>query len=358
VEIEIDRGATNAPLRLLFSGDIGPGQKLLQAEPEGPIGVDYLVCESTYGDRDRPELSREQRRAMLGEEVRRAAAFQGPLIIPSFAVERTQELLVDLFLLTRNGSIPSGPIFVDSPLATRASAIFERHAGEIESGSVLLEALNSGDIRFTETAEQSKAINRLSGFFIVIAASGMCDAGRIRHHLKANLWRRNATIMMAGYQAQGSLGRILVDGASRVRIQGEEVDVKARIVQFDLYSGHADAAELVSWVASRLPVRSAVFLTHGEETGLAGLRDRLSSTFASDRIVLPLIDDAYELGPASARQVDLNRPRRLKPEKVARLDWHNDLSKLLIEVTDQVNTAADERSRAAIIRRLRRALKG
>ncbi len=221
---------------------------------------------------------------------------------------------------------------------------------------MLLEALNSGDIRFTETAEQSKAINRLSGFFIVIAASGMCDAGRIRHHLKANLWRRNATIMMAGYQAQGSLGRILVDGASRVRIQGEEVDVKARIVQFDLYSGHADAAELVSWVASRLPVRSAVFLTHGEETGLAGLRDRLSSTFASDRIVLPLIDDAYELGPASARQVDLNRPRRLKPEKVARLDWHNDLSKLLIEVTDQVNTAADERSRAAIIRRLRRAL--
>ena len=116
---------------------------------------------------------------MLGEEVRRAAAFQGPLIIPSFAVERTQELLVDLFLLTRNGSIPSGPIFVDSPLATRASAIFERHAGEIESGSVLLEALNSGDIRFTETAEQSKAINRLSGFFIVIAASGMAESAII-----------------------------------------------------------------------------------------------------------------------------------------------------------------------------------
>lgn len=357
VEMEIDGGETNAPLRLLFSGDIGPGQKLLQTEPEGPKGVDYLVCESTYGDRERPELSRDQRRAMLGEEVKRAAAAQGPLIIPSFAVERTQELLVDLFLLTHDASFPSGPIFVDSPLATRASAIFERHAGEMESGGTLLKALNSGDIRFTETVEQSKAINRLSGFFIVIAASGMCDAGRIRHHLKANLWRRNATIMMAGYQAQGSLGRILIDGASRVRIQGEEIDVKARIVQFDLYSGHADATELVSWVASRSPVRSTIFLTHGEESGLAGLRDRLSPTFAPDRIVLPLIDDAYELGFSSARQVDLNRPRRLKPEKVARLDWHNDLSKLLIEVTDQVNTAADERSRAAIIRRLRRALK-
>ena len=358
VELEIDRGEINAPLRLLFSGDIGPGQKLLQAEPEGPTGVDYLVCESTYGDRDRPELSRDQRRAMLGEEVKRAAASRGPLIIPSFAVERTQELLVDLFLLTRNGSIPSGPIFVDSPLATRASAVFERHAGEIESGRVLLEALNSGDIRFTETAEQSKAINRLSGFFIVIAASGMCDAGRIRHHLKANLWRRNATILMAGFQAQGSLGRILIDGATRVRIQGEEVDVKARIAQFDLYSGHADATELVSWVVSRSPVHGTIFLTHGELSGLTGLRDRLSSIFESRRIVVPLIDDAYELRPSTARQVDLNRPRRLKPERIARLDWHNDLSKLLIEVTEQVNTAADERSRATIIRRLRRALEG
>ena len=356
VEIEIDRDETDAPLRLLFSGDIGPGQKLLQAEPQGPKGVDYLVCEATYGNRERPEVSRDQRRAMLGEEVRRAAASQGPLIIPSFAVERTQELLVDLYLLARSGSIPSGPIFVDSPLATRASTIFERHAGEIEGGGTLLEALKSGNVRFTETVEQSKAINRLSGFFIVIAASGMCDAGRIRHHLKANLWRANATVMMAGYQAQGSLGRILIDGAPRVRIQGDEVNVKARIVSFDLYSGHADASELVSWATNRAPVHGTLFLTHGEEAELASLRDRLSTAFASDRIVLPFIDDAFELAPSGARQIDLNRPRRLKPEKIARLDWHNDLSKLLMEITDQVNSAADERSRATVIRRLRRAL--
>jgi len=355
VEIEIDR-ETGAPLRVLFSGDIGPGHKLLQAEPEGPSGVDYLICESTYGDREREELSRDQRRGLLGEEVRRAAAAQGPLIIPSFAVERTQELLVDLFLLTRTEAIPSARIFVDSPLATRASAIFERHAQEIEGGDALIQALNSSDIRFTETTEQSKAINRLTGFHIVISASGMCDAGRIRHHLKANLWRRNATVMMAGYQAQGTLGRILVDGASRVRIQGEEVDVKARIVQFDFYTGHADATELVSWVQGRSPVRATIFLTHGEEASLAGLSDRLSSTVAPERIVTPLIDDAYELAPSGARQVDINRPRRLKPEKVARLDWHNDLSKLLIEVSDHVSTAVDERSRAAMIRRLRRAL--
>lgn len=356
VEIEIDRGATDAAVRLLFSGDVGPGQKLFQTEPEGPAGVDYLICESTYGDRDRPEVSRDQRRAMLAEEVGRAAASQGPLIIPSFAVERTQELLVDLFLLARSGSTPPGAIFVDSPLATRASAIFERHASEIEGGQILLEALRSDMIRFTETVEESKAINRLTGFFIVIAASGMCDAGRIRHHLKANLWRHNATVMMAGYQAQGTLGRILVDGASRVRIQGEEIDVKARIAQFDLYSGHADASELVAWVTKRSPVRNTIFLTHGEEAGLSGLRNRLLSLAGSDRIVMPLIDDAYQLGPGGSTQIDVNKPRRLRPEKVARLDWHNDLSKLLIDVTDRVNSATDERSRAVIIRRLRRAL--
>jgi metallo-beta-lactamase family protein len=356
VEIEIDRGGTGAPLRLLFSGDVGPGQKLFQTEPEGPTGVDYLICESTYGDRDRPEVSRDHRRAMLGEEVRRAAVSQGPLIIPSFAVERTQELLADLFLLARSESTPSGAIFVDSPLATRASTIFERHASEMENGETLLEALRSNTIRFTETVEQSKAINRLTGFFIVIAASGMCDAGRIRHHLKANLWRHNATVMMAGYQAQGTLGRILVEGATRVRIQGEEIDVKARITQFDLYSGHADASELVAWVTKRSPVRNTIFLTHGEESGLSGLRDRLSPMVGSDRILMPLIDDAYELGPSGARQIDVNKPRRVKPEKVARLDWHNDLSKLLIDVADRVNSAADERGRAVIIRRLRQAL--
>ncbi|MEQ1942133.1 MBL fold metallo-hydrolase [Mesorhizobium sp. VNQ89] len=356
VEIEIDSDTQEGPLRLLFSGDIGPGQKLLQPEPDGPSGVDYLICESTYGDRDRSEISRASRRAMLGEEVRRAAEQRGPLVIPSFAVERTQELLVDLYLLARDGSIPSGPIFVDSPLATRASAVFERHAAEIEGGEELLAALRSDTIHFTETVEQSKAINRLSGFFIVIAASGMCDAGRIRHHLKANLWRHNATIMTAGFQAQGSLGRILLDGASRVRIQGEEIDVKARIEQFDFYSGHADASELVSWVKKRFPVRRSIFLTHGEEPGLNGLRDRISSSLGYNRLIMPLIDDAYELGPDAAREIDVNRPRRLKPEKVARLDWHNDLSRLIIDITQKVNAAADERARSAVIRRLRRGL--
>lgn len=344
------------PLRLLFSGDIGPSFKLLQSDPQGPEGVDYLICESTYGDRERPTISTGERRAHLAAEVRKAAEANGPLIIPSFAVERTQELLVDLYQLMKTHAVPSAPIFVDSPLATRASEIFERHAAEVEQGEALRSALNSHGIRFTETVEQSKAIDRLTGFFVVIAASGMCDAGRIRHHLKANLWRRNATVMLAGFQAQGTLGRILLDGAPKVRIQGEEIEVKARISLFDLYSGHADASELVAWVKARLPVHQTVFLTHGEEEAIAALRERLAEQFPREAILTPHLDDVFDLTGTGCSPVKAVEPQRLLPEKVAHLDWHNDLSKLLLDVSEAVDTAADERGRSAIIRRLRRAL--
>ena len=354
-ELEIDGGG-RSPMRIVFSGDIGPGHKLLQTDPQGPSGVDYLVCEATYGDRDRPDVSPDRRRTMLGEIVRGAARANGPLIIPSFAVERTQELLVDLHLLMQTGEIPRAPIFVDSPLATRASAIFQRHADKIENGDVLRQALISAELRFTDTVEQSKAINRLTGFFVVIAASGMCDAGRIRHHLKANLWRKNATVMMAGYQVQGSLGRILLDGARRVRIQGEEIEVRANVTLFDLYSGHADAAELLDWIMARGPIGQSLFLTHGEEEGLAGLAERLKGSFPASRIIKPQLDDAFRLGPGGCVPIEINHARRLKPESVGRLDWHNDLSKLLLDVSEAVNSAADERGRAKIIRQIQRAL--
>ena len=356
VELELRQAGEEKPLRFLFSGDIGPRHKLLQPDPEGPHGLDYVICESTYGDRERGEYSPEARRSELRAEIIKAIDAGGPLLVPSFAVERTQELLVDLFLLMRDGGIPEFPIFVDSPLATRASRVFEQHADEIEHGDILRRALNASHIRFTETVEQSKAINRLRGFFVVIAASGMCDAGRIRHHLKTNLWRRGATVMLAGFQAQGSLGRILVDGASRVRIQGEEIEVNARVRQLDLYSGHADATELATWVNERMPIGKTVFLTHGEEAGLNALRKRLSTLIGEERIIAPQLDEAFELGRDGAHRIETEKIRRLPPEKVARLDWHNDLSKLLLDVSETVGKAADERGRSAIIRRLRRAL--
>lgn len=356
VEIEIGSMNASKPMRLLFSGDLGPQHKLLQPDPRAPFDLDYLICESTYGDRERGEVTPESRRALLQAEVKRAADMRGPLVIPSFAVERTQELLVDLHMLMVSGAIPPAPIIVDSPLATRASEIFERHSSEIEQGAALVKALNSGDIRFTETVEQSKAINRLSGFFIIIAASGMCDAGRIRHHLKNNLWRRNATIMMVGFQAQGSLGRILLDGADRVRIQGEEIQVKASIRQLDLYSGHADATELFNWVEERMPVSRGILLSHGEPEAMSALKSRLAAILPADRILMPQLDAGYDLGTEGARLVEESRQARLPPEKVAHLDWHNELSKLLLDVNEAITNEADERGRKLIIRRLRRAL--
>lgn len=338
-------------MSILFSGDVGPRHKLLQEDPAGPAGIDYLVCESTYGDRAREPVTDEGRRRHLRDEVRAAIAARGPLIIPSFAVERTQELLVDLTLLVESGELPAIPIFIDSPLATKASAVFARHHGDIEQGDVLRRAMQSAQVRFTETVEQSKAISRIHGFFIVISASGMCEAGRIRHHLRDWLWRAEATILLIGYQAQGTLGRILQDGAPRVRIQGDAIEVRARIRTMDLYSGHADAGGLIDWISARRPIGRGIFLVHGEAPAREALRARLDDK----NIFLPQLDDIYELTADGARSV-VPATRRMAPEKLGHLDSHNDLSRLLLDIGTAVDRIADERGRAVLIRRLRRAL--
>src|SRR5690606_13344642 len=183
---------------------------------------DYVVCESAYGDTDREDATDERRRMVLRDEVRAAQKPNGALIIPSFAVERAQELISDLVQLMSEGKLPTVPIYVDSPLATKASRVFANHAAELDRGDEVVRALHARNVRFTETVEQSKALDRLRYFHIVIAASGMCEAGRIRYRLKNWLWRDEATVLLVGYQAQGTLGRILQDGAAAVRIQGEE----------------------------------------------------------------------------------------------------------------------------------------
>lgn len=353
IELEVDTH-TDKPLRLLFSGDIGPAHKLLQPGPTAPKDLDYVICESTYGDIDRPEASPERRLEILENEVDGAAKAGGALLIPSFAVERTQELLVDLVQLMDSGRVPNAPIFVDSPLATRASAVFEKHAGDIGNGEALRQALRAPQVRFTESVEQSKAIARIRGFHVVIAASGMCEAGRIRHHLKEWLWREAATILFVGFQAQGTLGRILLDGASRVRLMGEEVQVRARIRSVDLYSGHADGPELATWLAGRAAVSGAVFLTHGEVQAIDRLEERLLRAQSGLRIVTPTLDSAYTLEGETLHR--LEGPVRLAPDSAGRRDWHNELSTLILDIDDAVAQAADERARKQIIRRLRKAL--
>lgn len=360
IEVEIpQRGAgEDKPLRFLFSGDIGPEHKLFHPDPEAPRNLDFLTCEATYGNRSRPALDIDARRARLAEEINRAVnGGEGVLVIPAFSVERTQELLLDIDHLMRGGTIRHSLVFLDSPLAIEATKAFARHAGDLEDIASSGALLANENFVFTETALESKRINSYVNDIIIIAASGMCEAGRIRHHLKRRLWQENATIMMVGFQAAGTLGRLLLDGRKTVRIQGETVRVKARIVDLDIYSGHADAQELQNWVLERLPVRGAIFLTHGEPQALSALKERLADAgLSADKIVIPRLDDAFELKPRAAALHAVDGEPRLEPEAVARLDWHNDLAQLSLDIVDELENAADENARQKILRRLRRAL--
>ncbi len=356
VEVEVtDDGGK--PVRILFSGDIGPDNKMLQPDPEAPANFDFVVCESTYGGRDRFERDEAGRRAILATEVNEAARRKGALLIPSFAVERTQELVTDLVKLMDEGQIPKANIFIDSPLATKATHIFTKYSRALQHGGDLMRAFSSPYVRSTESVEDSKALARFTGFRIIVAASGMCEAGRIRHHLKNHLWQPSTTVLMAGFQAEGSLGRILQDGAKMVTIMGEPINVKATVRRIEDYSGHADGPELVQWVKERLPIGRTIFLTHGEEEGQTALAADLKALgLPHDCIIAPTLDSVYELsGTSCAYLAEETRPR-IDPTMVARLDSHNDLADLILDIQSAMSKAADEKARGVILRRLRRAL--
>ncbi|MBD8892686.1 MBL fold metallo-hydrolase RNA specificity domain-containing protein [Roseibium litorale] len=355
VEIEV-QSETEKPMRLLFSGDIGPDFKLLHPDPEGPVNIDYLFCESTYGDRERKDVEPKQRRKILAHEVREANKLGGALIIPSFAVERAQELLSDLGQLMADGELPPIPVYIDSPLAIQATQVFARHAQELEQEAKFLQGLNSRNLHFSQTAEQSKALDRVRGFHIVIAASGMCEAGRIRHRLKNWLWREAATVLIVGFQAQGTLGRILLEGAQNVRIQGEDIAVRARIRSIDQYSGHADKTELLGWIKERQPVHKGVFLVHGEEEAMGELAAEVRRLLGEEKVLMPCLDACYELTPGGAVAVSEGILPRLALEQVAHLDWHNEVTKLILDINEQLRMIEDDKSRAVLIRKLRRAL--
>ena len=197
----------------------------------------------------------------------------------------------------------------------------------------------------------------MKGGAIIIAGSGMCDAGRIRHHLKQNLWRSSATVLLVGYQAPGSLGSLLAAGAGAVTIFGEDLRVKAAIRQIDVYSGHADGDELINWLMDRMPVKSGIFLTHGEEEALSAMRAGLEAKGVEpERIVIPQLDDAVDLSAGHAAIKFKKKARRLTPEAVRGPDWHNDLAEFTLRLREKMEAAADDRSRRKIIRRVVRAL--
>ena len=354
IEIEV-RDEAGKSTSFLFSGDIGTKARLLEADSSGPAGIDHLICESTYGDRVRETLSLESRRATLLREMLAARARGGALLIPSFAVERTQELLVDIVSLMESRSLPECPIFIDSPLASRATEIFEAHADELADGPALIRAIGSNVVRFTRTTDESKAISRLKSFHIILSASGMCEAGRIRHHLRNWLWHKGATVLLVGFQAQGMLGRILLEGAREVRLMGEQIRVGATIRSLDVYSGHADANELVDWVRARQPVRGTVFLTHGEEQASMALGQRLGDIMPKATVTIPTLDDCFEISGLEVAQHCEGAPR-LQPQMPGHVDWHNDLSNLILDIDAATRSQPDEKGRARLLRRLRRAL--
>lgn len=356
VELEVMIPGHQKPMRLLFSGDIGPAYKLLHPDPEGPSGVDYVICESTYGGTDRPAASDEMRRVVLRDEVKAAISPDGALLIPSFAVERAQELISDLTRLMADGDLPQIPIYVDSPLASRATEVFHRHSDSLEHGQAFDRALHAPQLNFTHDVEDSKALDHVTGFHIVIAASGMCEAGRIRHRLKRWLWNDAATVLFVGYQANGTLGRILLDGAKTVRIQGDPYDVRARLRRIDLYSGHADGPELEAWIAARTPISCALFLTHGEEPAMEALESRMAQRLGDTPILRPVLDESFTLTPVGPQANTNAAEPRIRPEHVGRLDWHNDVSKLFLDLNEALSTTTDEKSRGVLIRAVRRAL--
>ena len=355
VIVETDEG----PVRILFSGDIGPGGRDYSQDPDGPAGVDHLVLESTYGDRERKHIDPTTRRKMLADELNAARKSGGPMLIPAFAVERSQELLADILTLIETEQVPPVDIFLDSPLAIKATKIFvERGWNAARDFNPFQDVRASERLRFLDKPWDSDTLDKLTGWHIILAGSGMCDAGRIRKHLKRWLWNRQATVLLAGYQATGTLGRLLADGADRVRIQGDDIRVAAHVRILDVYSGHADAKALADWAVARGPVSGTTFLAHGEPPALEALKERLTANaFVGAHIEIADLDSTYRLSRSSAR-LTKDRPPRIRAPAASSLDWHNSRARLLIELENRLDHATSDADREALIAQLGAALSG
>lgn len=287
-------------LKVVYSGDLGRPNLPILRDPYAVQDVDCLILESTYGDRphDTPADAEEQLRRIVLDTVHRG----GKVIIPAFAVGRTQELVYALHRLALAGRIPDIPIFVDSPLAVNVTEIFRLHPecydreinAFIERADVE-DAFGFRRLKYVRDVEESKALNTLKEPAIIISASGMCEAGRILHHLKNNVEDVRNTILFVGFQAENTLGRKLVDGWKRVRIFGEEYTVRAAIETIDGYSAHADRSELLGYVrqVQRTGLRR-VFLVHGEETASLSLAEAIRE-LGVPQVHVPMPGDTVEL---------------------------------------------------------------
>ena len=255
--------------RLVFSGDIGRKGLSIIRDPVIPTAANAVIMESTYGNRDHDTVG--DARAQLGAVVRDTAARGGRIMIPSFAVGRTQEILYNLNGLLREGAIPAIPIYVDSPLAIDTTTVFEMHPEVFDRSEELVtkakELFHFPQVHFTRTVEESKSLNTMRGPMIIIAASGMAETGRILHHLQHGAGDPHNTILFVGYQAEGTLGRRIEEKPQTIRIYGDDIPLRAQVSVIDGYSAHADRTELTAWidgVRATSPNLGPVFLVHGD----------------------------------------------------------------------------------------------
>ncbi|MEP7367259.1 MAG: MBL fold metallo-hydrolase [Acidobacteriota bacterium] len=269
-------------VRLAFSGDVGRANLPILRDPEPPPEADYLILESTYGGRlhKHDEVVLEK----LRETIVRTAARGGRVIIPAFAVGRTQQIVLMLHQLCCGNGIPDIPIFVDSPLAINATEAYRAHPEcfDEETNAYLN---NSEDpfgfhrLRYVREASESKALNDLRGPMIIISASGMCEAGRILHHLRNSIEDPRNTIMIVGFQAEHTLGRKIAERQSEVPIFGEPMRLRAEVVSIQELSGHADQGELLAWIKPIAPRLKGIFLVHGEPVGQEALKRAISERY-------------------------------------------------------------------------------
>jgi metallo-beta-lactamase family protein len=331
--IEVWITENNKTEKAVFSGDIGNNEIPLLSSPTMIESADYLIMESTYGNR--LHVKNESKATMFLNIVSSTIIHGGNVIIPSFAVGRTQEILYELNkikdgtndseFINKYNVLMQTPVYVDSPLAISATEIFKQNEDlfdydvkeEIERGDNPLEF---DGLKFTKTADESRALNESQEPCIIISASGMCDVGRIKHHLKHNLWNPKSTILFVGYQAPGTLGRIIVDGAKKVKIFGEEIAVNARVEYIEGYSGHADQEWLLNFVYSFFTKPKQIILVHGEEESQNILKQKIEDT-TNISVTIPKLGEKYELRNNQIQLIEtVEMPQKISVQRESILD--------------------------------------
>lgn len=287
--------------RLVFSGDLGPYDVPIMKNPERLEGADIVLMESTYGDRDHRSLREtiEEFYELLKEAVDK----KGKVLIPVFAVGRTQQILYHLTEAFRLGLLPAFPIYLDSPMAIQATEIYQRHPElQDKQASTLLQSGQLKKVlktlRLCQSAVESRLLNEVSGPCVIMAGAGMCNAGRILHHLKHNLFNESTTVIMVGYQARGSLGRSLIEGAERVKIMGETIAVRATVKGIGGFSAHADQSDLIRWLEPMAASRPKIILIHGEPHPMSELAYKIRNEFQIESS-MPTIGSSIELSKLS-----------------------------------------------------------